>query len=152
MRTRRSVSRRRFAFAMKSTIAENVAMTKLSAEDAIATVATKNLAAARAFYEKTLGFRVVTANEPTAITLACGATKLIVYQSTFAGTNRATAVNWIVKDVEGVVSELKNAGIAFEHYDMPGMKRKGDVHIAGGMKSAWFKDPDGNILCVMGVA
>ena len=28
---------------------------------------------------------------------------------------------------------------------MPGVTRKGDVHIAGKLKNAWFKDPDGNI-------
>ena len=138
--------------AREATITEKLTMTKLSNEDAIATVATKDLKAARGFYEKTLGFRVDVANEPMAITFASGATKVIVYQSSFAGTNRATAVNWIVKDVEGVVAELRSAGVSFEHYDMPGMTRTGDVHVAGGMKSAWFKDPDGNILCVMGVA
>lgn len=37
----------------------------------------------------------------------------------------------------------------FEHYDMPGMKREGDVHFAGDMRAAWFKDPDGNILSIV---
>ena len=37
----------------------------------------------------------------------------------------------------------------FEHYDMPGLKLDGDVHLAGKMKIAWFKDPDGNILNVV---
>jgi hypothetical protein len=32
---------------------------------------------------------------------------------------------------------------------MPGMTRKGDVHIAGKRKNAWFKDPDGNILAIV---
>ena len=40
-------------------------------------------------------------------------------------------------------------GITFEHYDMPGMKREGDIHVDGDMKVAWFKDPDGNILNVV---
>ena len=35
--------------------------------------------------------------------------------------------------------------MAFEHYDLPGMTRQGDLHVAGDMKVAWFKDPDGNI-------
>jgi hypothetical protein len=33
---------------------------------------------------------------------------------------------------------------------MPGMTRKGDVHVAERMKAAWFKDPDGNILALVG--
>jgi hypothetical protein len=32
---------------------------------------------------------------------------------------------------------------------MPGMKREGDVHVAGDMRAAWFKDPDGNILSIV---
>jgi catechol 2,3-dioxygenase-like lactoylglutathione lyase family enzyme len=127
-------------------------MTKLAQQEATATVATKDLAAARKFYEGTLGLAVVVDNAPTAITFKSGkSSQLIVYQSTFAGTNKATAVNWIVDaDVEGVVAELRGRGVAFEHYDMPGIERSGDLHVAGGWKSAWFKDPDGNILCAMG--
>jgi hypothetical protein len=75
---------------------------------------------------------------------------LNVYRSQYAGTNRATAVTWLVgDDVEGVVRALKAKGVTFEHYDMPNMKREGDNHVAGDMKVAWFKDPDGNILSVV---
>jgi hypothetical protein len=78
-----------------------------------------------------------------------GNSTLLVYKSQFAGSNKATSVTWIVDDVEGTVKDLKAKGIAFEHYDFPGMTRKGDVHIAGKSKAAWFKDPDGNILAVV---
>lgn len=70
---------------------------------------------------------------------------MLVYESQYAGTNKATAVTWPVGDVEGVTRELKEKGVSFEQYDMPGMTRRGDVHVAGSMKAAWFKDPDGNI-------
>jgi hypothetical protein len=33
---------------------------------------------------------------------------------------------------------------------MPGLKREGDVYVGDGMKVAWFKDPDGNILNIVG--
>lgn len=45
--------------------------------------------------------------------------------------------------------ELKDKGVAFEHYDFPGMVLEGDVHVMGELKAAWFKDPDGNILAIM---
>ena len=48
--------------------------------------------------------------------------------------------------VEDVVEGLKAKGVSFEHYDLPGATRDGDIHVAGGMKTAWFRDPDGNIL------
>jgi hypothetical protein len=47
--------------------------------------------------------------------------------------------------MEKVVQTLKGKGVAFEHYDLPEMTLKGDIHVAEGMKAAWFKDPDGNI-------
>jgi len=45
--------------------------------------------------------------------------------------------------------QLKERGVRFEHYDMPGLRLEGDIHIADDMKVAWFKDPDGNILNVV---
>jgi hypothetical protein len=51
--------------------------------------------------------------------------------------------------VEDIVRALKAKGVTFEHYDMPDMTRGGDVHVAGDMKVAWFKDPDGNILDIV---
>ena len=65
-------------------------------------------------------------------------------------TNKATAVTWTVDNVKEEVAALKSKGVVFEHYDMPGMTRDGDVYVAGDMKVAWFKDPDGNILNVAG--
>jgi hypothetical protein len=72
-----------------------------------------------------------------------------VYRSSFAGTNKATALTWVVDDVEEVVRTLKGKGVRFEHYDLPDTKLEGDVHLSGDIKVAWFKDPDGNILSVV---
>src|ERR1700681_3923391 len=117
--------------------------------DSLATIAVKNLAAARTFYEGKLGFKVVHTEGDQAVTLKSGKSQLLVYQSQFAGTNKATAATWMVKDVEGLVKDLKVKGVAFENYDLPGLTRKGDLHIAGPRKNAWFKDPDGNILALV---
>src|SRR5688572_32803020 len=117
--------------------------------DAIATVAVKNLAAAKKFYEGTLGLKQVDAEGDEVVVYQNGDSRLNVYRSQYAGTNRATAVTWTVDDVDGVVDALKAKGVTFEHYDMPGMTRKGDIHVAGKMKVAWFKDPDGNILNIV---
>jgi catechol 2,3-dioxygenase-like lactoylglutathione lyase family enzyme len=121
----------------------------LGDSDVLATIAVKNLAAARKFYEGKLGFKVVHTEGDQAVTLKSGKSQLLLYQSQFAGTNKATAATWMVKGVEGVVKDLKAKGISFEHYDMPGMTLKGDVHVAGPRSNAWFKDPDGNILALV---
>ena len=122
----------------------------LGNKDLVATIAVKNLDTARKFYEGTLGLKPVDTEGEELIVFKSGNSTLNVYRSQYAGTNRATAVTWLVgDDVEGVVRALKAKGVAFEHYDMPNMKREGDIHVAGDMKVAWFKDPDGNILNVV---
>jgi len=124
--------------------------TMLGDKDVIATVAVKDLAAARKFYEGTLGLKVADATGSEAITFASGRSTLIVYRSQYAGTNKATALNWKVgDDIDKTVAALRERGVAFEHYDFPGATRTGDVHVMGPMKSAWFKDPDGNIIALM---
>lgn len=122
----------------------------LGNKDAVANIAVKNLDTAKKFYEDTLGLTPVGAEDQEVVVFKSGNSTVYVYQSQYAGTNKATAVTWVVgDDVEGIVQQLKAKGIAFEHYDMPGITRDGDVHIADDMKVAWFKDPDGNILNII---
>ena len=106
----------------------------------------KNLAASRSFYEQTLGLSPVHEEGGELVVYQSGNSLLNVYRSDFAGTNKATAVTWTVDDVDEVVKKLKSRGVTFEHYDMPGLTRAGDVHVGNDMRVAWFKDPDGNIL------
>lgn len=121
----------------------------LANTDAIATVPVRNIEAARKFYEGTLGLKQTRSEEPGVLGYKSGKASVLVYESQYAGTNKATAVTWAVEDLEGVVRDLKAKGIRFEHYDMPGTTRKGDVHGTGKTKAAWFKDPDGNILALV---
>jgi len=118
----------------------------LGGKESMATVAVRDLEAAKRFYEGTLGLQQTDAQEQEAVTYQTGAAKLLVYRSQFAGSNKATAVTWLLgRDVEKVVKGLRNKGVAFEHYQMPGLTLKGDIHEGQGMQAAWFKDPDGNI-------
>ena len=121
----------------------------LADKDAVATIAVKDFKAAKKFYGDILGLKPTPVPEPEVLNYKSGNSTVLVYKSQFAGSNKATSVTWIVDDVEGTVKDLKAKGVAFEHYDFPGMTRKGDVHIAGKSKAAWFKDPDGNILAVV---
>jgi len=50
----------------------------------------------------------------------------------------------------GAVRELKSKGVTFERYEFPGVKLEGDVRVFGERRSAWFKDPNGNILAIAG--
>jgi catechol 2,3-dioxygenase-like lactoylglutathione lyase family enzyme len=120
----------------------------LGSKEAVATVAVKDFAVAKPFYEEKLGLKALETYEDRGMaTYRTGGSPLLVYTSQFAGTNQATSVTWNVgEDFDAILRDLQSRGVAFEHYDgLPGLTREGDVHRAGDLKLAWFKDPDGNI-------
>jgi len=127
--------------------AEGIRM--LADRDAYATIAVKNIGVARKFYEGTLGLPLAGSGEGQAILYKSGTSKVLVYESKYAGSNLATSATWDIDDLETLVKELKAKGVTFEHYDLPGVTRQGDVHLAGILKNAWLKDPDGNILALV---
>jgi catechol 2,3-dioxygenase-like lactoylglutathione lyase family enzyme len=119
----------------------------LKDHDSSAILAVADLERARAFYGGTLGLEPAEEGaEEGVLVYRTGATRLIVYVSEYAGTNRANAVVWGVgEDIDSIVEALEAKGASFEHY--PGIGRlEGNVHHAGGMKLVWLRDPDGNIL------
>ena len=121
----------------------------LGNKDAVANVAVKDLGVATDFYRNTLGLKPVHQEGKELVVFQSGHSSINVYRSEYAGTNKATAVTWTVDNLEDEIKALRNKGVVFEHYDMPGLKREGDVHVGDQMKVAWFKDPDGNILNVV---
>jgi catechol 2,3-dioxygenase-like lactoylglutathione lyase family enzyme len=119
-------------------------------KDAMATIAVKDIEVARRFYEGTLGLEPRGAEQSGARAYRSGASTVLVYESRYAGTNKATAATWTVgEELEAIVRALKTKGVAFEHYDLPNTTRQGDVHVSGTTSVAWFKDPDGNILSIV---
>jgi hypothetical protein len=78
-----------------------------------------------------------------------GKSTLFVYRPQYAGTNKATALTWVLDEIEDIVKTLKGRGVSFEHDDLPNMTRQGDLHMAWTMKTAWFKDPDGDIFSLV---
>jgi len=126
----------------------------LGTRKAMATIAVKDVEVARKFYQEILGLEPTGPDEPGVVTLASANTLVLVYESQYAGTNKATAATWTIESdaeggIEGVVAALREKGVSFEHYDFPGGTRQGDVHIFGRIRNAWFKDPDGNILSIV---
>jgi len=123
----------------------------LENKEIVATVAVKDLAVARKFYEGTLGLKVASTEGAEAVTFESGRSSLLVYRSQYAGTNQATAFNFNVgEEIGKIIAALKERGVKFEHYDFPGVTREGDVHLMGPSKAAWFKDPEGNIIALVG--
>ena len=122
----------------------------LNRKDALATIAVTSVKDARRFYGDLLGLTIEDTPEQGVIGVKSGNTTTLVYESQFAGTNKATAATWIVgKDLDSIVGTLRGRGVTFEHYDLPGTTRNGDIHEAGSTRVAWLKDPDGNILSLV---
>lgn len=122
----------------------------LGKADATPMIAVRDLDRARSFYEDKLGLKTKDEWGGEGVTLKSGDTTISVYRSEFAGTNKATALTFDVKDIDKEVSELKEKGIFFEHYDLAGLEQRGDLYVGEkGFKTAWFKDPDGNILSLV---
>jgi len=117
-----------------------------------ANVPVSDLEAAISFYEGKLGLKLFERGEgePYARFEGAGATKLGVYESKSAGQSRHTLASFVVDDVLATVNELQANGVVFEEYDMPGIKTEGGVATMGDTRAAWLKDPDGNVLEIVG--
>jgi catechol 2,3-dioxygenase-like lactoylglutathione lyase family enzyme len=104
-----------------------------------------DLARAKAFYTETIGLSVQFESEAGVGFTAGNGTMLFVYPY---GKTKAehTVAGFLVSDVEAVVADLRAKGLTFEEYDMPGLKTVNGIAEAGGVKGAWFKDTEGNIL------
>ena len=117
-----------------------------------AAVAVSDMSRAREFYEGKLAFTAEGDDPDGGRTYACGeGTTLHVFPSPGgAGASGATVAGWTVDDLESLVDELTSAGVAFERYDDDRIATD-DKGIAtfGDAKSAWFKDPDGNVLALV---
>ena len=106
-----------------------------------------NITRARNFYEEIVGLQP---REEYAggVIYECGDTRVFMYPTPNAGTSKASQAFWQVDDVQAEVAELKARGVRFEEYDVPGMTMRNGIMTAGGAKTAWFKDTEGNILAI----
>ena len=120
----------------------------LNNQPLVAFVGVTDPARAKAFYQGTLGLRLVSEQLPFALDFDANGTELrvsLVQQVVPAGY---TVLGWQVADIEDEVKSLVSAGVVFERY--PGMAQDelGIWKSPSGARVAWFKDPDGNTLSV----
>jgi len=106
-----------------------------------------DLARARNFYEQKLGLKPRQEMSAGVVYEFGNGTACFMYPTPNAGTSRASQAFWQVDDVEREVAELQARGVKFEDYGMPGSQ--GVIVTAGGARTAWFKDTEGNILAVV---
>jgi predicted enzyme related to lactoylglutathione lyase len=115
-----------------------------------ATIPAADLGRARAFYADVLG--LTPDREMAGVDLASrtgGGTAFTIDETTFAGQAGHTIAQWHVDDIESEVRELRAKGVEFEVYDMPGVRWDDGIASLGGLgRAAWFRDSEGNIMCI----
>ncbi len=111
-----------------------------------ATLPVQDLATARDFWEGRLGFHPLE-EYPTAVIYAgAGGSVFAISRASARAAGGNTQMAFTVPDIEAEVAELGRTGIAFEAYDLPGLRTVGGIAELGGNRVAWFKDPDGNVI------
>ena len=115
-----------------------------------ANIPAADLGRARAFYADKLG--LTPTREMAGVNLVYqteGGSTFNIYETAFAGQAGHTIAQWHVDDIESEVNDLKAKGVVFEVYDMPGVRWQGEIAELEGLgRAAWFKDSEGNIMCV----
>lgn len=104
---------------------------------------------ARDFYESKLGLKPVGLKPDGQFVYACAGGCSIALFPKEGGTKADhTAISFQVSDIGSVIKALQKSGVVFENYDLPGLKTVNHVCVLGSEKAAWFKDTEGNFLCI----
>ena len=103
---------------------------------------------ARSFYEGCLGLRAGNFKPDGKFEYAVGGSTLALFPKPEGTKAEHTAISFRVEDIAACIADLKRAGVVFEDYDLPGLKTVEHVGVLGSEKAAWFKDTEGNFLCI----
>jgi catechol 2,3-dioxygenase-like lactoylglutathione lyase family enzyme len=108
----------------------------------------KDLDRARRFYEGALQLAPLGAKPDGKFVYLCGGTEIALFPRPEGTKAEHTALSFRVPDIGRAIAELKSRGVVFDDYDLPGFKTVEHVCVLGSEKAAWFRDPEGNILCL----
>jgi catechol 2,3-dioxygenase-like lactoylglutathione lyase family enzyme len=108
----------------------------------------KDLARARRFYEESLRLEAIGQRPDGKFVYRCGGTEIALFPKPEGTRAEHTALSFAVPDILAAIAELKGRGVTFEDYDLPDFRTVGHVCVLGSEKAAWFRDPEGNILCL----
>jgi predicted enzyme related to lactoylglutathione lyase len=123
----------------------------LTSASVTANIPAADLARARSFYADTLGLKPAAEFAEGGMLLyrTEGGTAFSVYQTEYAGQAGHTIAQFHVDDVVAEARALQAKGVTLETYDLPGVEWDDGIADMGGMgQAAWFKDSEGNILCL----
>lgn len=108
----------------------------------------KDIDRARRFYEGCLGLQPGGFKPDGKFVYAVGGSTLALFPKPEGTKADHTAISFRVPDIAAAIKALKGSGVVFEDYDFPGLKTVDHVCVLGAEKAAWFKDTEGNVLCI----
>ncbi|MFB7513424.1 VOC family protein [Streptomyces sp. NPDC056144] len=120
----------------------------LSDSPIAAIIPVNDMTRAKRFYSDTLGLPLTRESDEDT-RYECGGTTIGLYETPYGGQAGHTLASWKVADLDAEMKELRSKGVTFEDYDLPGIKTVDGVVESDTMRGAWFKDSEGNILCVV---
>jgi catechol 2,3-dioxygenase-like lactoylglutathione lyase family enzyme len=103
---------------------------------------------ARRFYEGCLGLKPGGFKPDGKFVYEVGGSTLALFPKPSGTRAEHTAISFRVADIAASVQALERAGVVFEDYDFPDLKTVNHVCVLGSEKAAWFKDTEGNYLCL----
>jgi catechol 2,3-dioxygenase-like lactoylglutathione lyase family enzyme len=123
-------------------------MTPLASTQVTCMLPVKDLARARRFYEERLQLEPLGARPDGKFIYRCGGTEIALFPKPEGTKAEHTALSFKVTDIRVAIAELKARGVTFDDYDLPDFRTVDHVCVLGSEKAAWFRDPEGNILCL----
>jgi len=103
---------------------------------------------AKKFYAEKLGLEPDETTPTGDLIFKCNGSSFFLYTSQYAGTAKNTAVTFETDNLDRDMREMRNKGVVFEEYDMGDLKTVNGVATMQDIKSAWFKDTEGNIIAI----
>jgi predicted enzyme related to lactoylglutathione lyase len=122
----------------------------LSDSKVMANIPASDIARAREFYADKLGLTPTQEMSGEVLVYhTAGGTDFQIYRTDYAGQAGHTIAQFHVDDLDSEVRDLKAKGVTFEVYDLPGTRWDGEIASLEGMgRAAWFKDSEGNTMCI----
>ena len=128
----------------------------LAGSNVASRIPAQDLRRARSFYAEKLGLEPAE-ERPGGLRYRCGNGEFALFESAAAAAGDHTQMAWEVDELEETIAELRERGMIFEEYDVPGLETvNGIVDVEGnypskgdvGEKAAWFKDSEGNLRAI----
>ena len=116
--------------------------------EAHAVLPASDLKRAQEFYHNALGYDPDTSEDGNLQYRLASGSAFEIYETSNAGTAQNTQMCFMTDSFEADMAQLRERGVTFEDYDFPGLKTGNGVAMQGDSKAAWFRDSEGNYICL----